>query len=193
MEQRIERADTIPLIINWLLKMGIQEIIDAIFIPHTNWNGLSYGQLSVVFVTYVLHSLTHRLSSMEFWLNQHKNIIEQVTGWQINEKDATDDRLGKMMFALGSDEDKSRRFQLESSKRLIVAYDLPKQTVRYDTTTFNVFHHPDDSKKDLLHFGHSKNYRPDLIQFKQGLGALDPTGIPLITDTLPGNHADDPC
>lgn len=193
MEQRIERADTIPLIINWLLKMGIQEIIDDIFIPHTNWTGLSYGQLAVVFVTYVLHSLTHRLSGMESWLNQHKNVIEQVTGWRINEKEATDDRLGKMISTLGSDEDKSHQFQLEGSKRLILAYDLPKQTVRYDTTTFNVFHHPDDSKKDLLQFGHSKNYRPDLIQFKQGLGALDPTGIPLVTDTLPGNHADDPC
>jgi transposase len=30
-----------------------------------------------------------------------------------------------------------------------------------------------------------KNHRPDLLQFKQGLGTLDPAGIPLVTETLP--------
>ena len=59
MAQRIERVDTIPLIIAILNKMGVQQIIDSVFIPHGNWSGLSYGQLSVLFITYVLHSLTH--------------------------------------------------------------------------------------------------------------------------------------
>ncbi len=108
MQYRIERVDTIPMIITSLMKMRTREIIDRIFIPHTNWSGLSYGQLAVLFVTYVLHSLTHRLSGMEAWLNQHKTVIELATGWKINHKDATDDRLGKMMSAFGKDTDKSR-------------------------------------------------------------------------------------
>lgn len=62
MEQRIERVDSIPLIIYWLKKMRIHTIIDSIFIPHGNWKGLSYGQLAVIFLTYILYSLTHRLS-----------------------------------------------------------------------------------------------------------------------------------
>jgi transposase len=44
----------------------------------------------------------------------------------------------------------------------------------------------------LLRLGHSKNHRPDLLQFKQGLGTLDPAGIPLVTHTRSGNAADDP-
>lgn len=173
--------------------MGIQEIIDVIFISHTNWAGLTYGQLAVLFVTYVLHSLTHRLSGMESWLNQHKTVIEQVTGWKINDKDATDDRLGKLMYVLGADADKSHQFQCECAARIISAYDLPTDIARYDTTSFNVYHNVGDNDKGILQFGHSKNYRPDLLQFKQGLGTLDPAGVPLLTETLPGNKADDPC
>ena len=41
-------------------------------------------------------------------------------------------------------------------------------------------------------FGHSKNHRADLMQFKQGLGSLDPAGVPLFTNTVGGQAADDP-
>ena len=52
MTQRIERVDTIPLINAMLVNMGVEEVIDSIFKPHGNWGGLSYGKLSVLFVTY---------------------------------------------------------------------------------------------------------------------------------------------
>jgi len=44
----------------------------------------------------------------------------------------------------------------------------------------------------LLNLGHSKDKRPDLLQFKQGLGVLDPAGIPIFSETISGNSADDP-
>jgi len=94
MEQRIERVDNIPLIVHWLKKMKIHEIIDSVFIPHGNWKGLSYGKSAVVFLTYILHSLCHRQSGVEPWVNEHKAVLETVTGQTINDKDATDDRIG---------------------------------------------------------------------------------------------------
>lgn len=51
---------------------------------------MSYGQLAVLFLTYVLYSLTHRLSGMESWLAEHKTTIERGTGWKLGDKDATD-------------------------------------------------------------------------------------------------------
>lgn len=193
MENRIERVDSIPLIINWLMKMQVHKIIDGIYVPHKNWDGLSYGQLAVLFLTYVLCSLTHRLSGMESWLVKHKTVIERVTGWKVCDKDATDDRLGRMVEVFGEDDDKSTEFQLQSGRHMINAYELSTEIVRYDTTSFNVYHQSNNSDDGLLQFGHSKNYRPDLLQFKQGLGTLDPAGIPLITETIPGNKADDRC
>jgi hypothetical protein len=119
MVQKIERVDTIPLIIAILKKMGVQEIIDSIFTPHGNWSGLSYGQLAVLFITYVLHSLTHTFSGMESWVNQHRTVIEQATGWQVGEKDATDDRLGRLAEVLGEDDESISECQLRMGQSII--------------------------------------------------------------------------
>ena len=43
-----------------------------------------------------------------------------------------------------------------------------------------------------MRFGHSKDHRADLVQFKQGLGSLDPAGVPLLTNTVAGHAAHDP-
>ncbi len=92
--QKIERVDEIPLILHWLKIMRVAEIIDAIWLQHGNWKGLSYGQLAVLFITYVINSLSHRFSGMEKWVMEHKTVLEKSTNWKIGEKDATDDRLG---------------------------------------------------------------------------------------------------
>jgi transposase len=173
--------------------MGVEQVIDSVFIPHGNWSGLSYGQLAVLFVTYVLHSLTHHFSGMESWVNEHKTVITRVTGWQVGQKDATDDRLGRLSEVLGANDEKIAQCQLQMGQGIISAYQLPTQIVRYDTTSFNVYHHPDNGKNGILEFGHSKNHRPDLLQFKQGLGTLDPAGVPIFSETISGNRADDPC
>lgn len=192
MTQRIERVDTIPLINAMLMRMGVEKVVDSIFIPHGNWSGLSYGQLSVVFVTYVLHSLTHRLSSVESWVMEHETVIEKATGWEVTEKDATDDRLGRLMEVLGQEGEIMNEFQLQMSQRIISGYRLPTDIARYDTTSFNVCHQPESPQNGLLQLGHSKDRRPDLLQYKQGMAVLDPAGVPILSETIPGNRADDP-
>lgn len=193
MAQKIERVDTIPLIIAILKKMNVQQIIDNTWKPHGNWSGLSYGQLTVLFITYVLHSLTHQFSKVEYWVGRHKTILEKATGWNIGDKDSTDDRLGRLAEVLGEDDQASYEFQARMGRHIISAYRLPTEIARYDTTSFNVCHNPKNAKDGILQFGHSKNYRPDLLQFKQGLAVLDPAGIPILSETLAGNRADDPC
>lgn len=191
-EQKIERVDEIPLILNWLMKMRTAERIDAVWHSHGNWQGLSYGQLAVLFITYLVYTLNHRLSAMEDWVMKHKIVLEKITGWTIRDKDATDDRLGAMMGSLGEKQEKISVFQKENGKHVIQAYELPTELARYDTTSFNVHHSPGKNGTGLLDFGYSKDKRPDLLQFKQGLGVLDPAGVPIFTETLAGSDADDP-
>lgn len=191
-KQSIQRVDDIPLILHWLKAMGVAETIDSVWRPHGNWEGLTLGQLAVLFLTYVLHSLNHRLYQMEAWVTEHTTVLEIVTGWKINPKDATDDRLGIMIGIVGKDEDKKVLFQQQNGQHLIHAYNLPTEIGRYDTSSFNVHHSSENKGNGLLSFGYSKDHRPDLLQFKQGLGTLDPAGIPLVTHTLAGNTADDP-
>lgn len=44
----------------------------------------------------------------------------------------------------------------------------------------------------LFQFGHSKDQRPDLAPVKVMLAALDPLGLPLVTQVVSGEKADDP-
>lgn len=192
--QQIERVDGIPLIVEWLLRMRVAELIDAVWQPHGHWQGLSYGQLAVLLLTFILYTHTHKLSHVEDWGREHQHTLALSTGWQIGAKDLTDDRLGRLLEVLGEDEERSAAYQQQQSQHLIRAYALPTEVVRYDTTSFNVHHAPTEerAKAGLLAFGHSKDRRPDLLQFKQGLGTLDPAGVPLLTHTLAGHSADDP-
>jgi transposase len=100
-----------------------------------------------------------------------------------------------LLSTLGEEESRAEALQSELSQHLIQAYALPCERVRYDTTSFSVHHAPQEGGKagqGLLRFGHSKDGRPGLLQFKQGLGTLDPADVPLYTETLSGNRADDP-
>lgn len=191
---KIERVDNIPIIVIWLLKMRVHEFIDSIWKPHGNWQGLSYGQLSVLFIAYVIQRRTHTLSKMEDWLGNHSQVLTELTGWKIQAKDGTDDRLGVLLESLGENDEQIYAFQKALSQEQIQAFALPTKIARYDTTSFSVHHAPpngDESKHELLRFGYSKDHRPDLLQFKQGLGTLDPAGVPLVTHTLAGNQDDD--
>ncbi len=86
-ETIIQRVDNLPLILNWLLKMHLHVIIDRIFTPHRNWNGLTYGLVAVLFVFFIIHQQTHVLSKMEKWVADHHTILELVTGWALTEGD----------------------------------------------------------------------------------------------------------
>jgi transposase len=189
---KIERVDEIPLILHWLKVMRVAEIIDSVWESHGNWQGLSYGQLAVLYITYIINSLSHKLSGMEEWVKEHQTVLSRITGWEIVEKDATDDRLGIMMSDFGETTTQILDFQRETGQHLIQAFELPTEIVRYDTTSVNVHHSPEEKQKGLLNFGHSKDNHPDLLQFKQGLGVLDPAGIPIFSETIAGNNADDP-
>lgn len=63
-EQSIERVDEISIIFHKIMEIGIQEHVDRFWPTHGNWQGLSYGQLAVLFMVYVIHSMNHRLSGM---------------------------------------------------------------------------------------------------------------------------------
>lgn len=192
MEQHIERVDEIPLLLHCIDRMGVEKIIDSIWTPHGNRRGLTYGQLAVLFVVYVVHGLNHRLYQMEQWLEEHQNVIRQVTGWSFSSKDATDDRLGSMTQVFGTEAFSQISFYRQSGRHHIEAYALPTNLARYDTTSFNAYHSNSSKACDgLLRFGHSKDHRPDLLQFKQGLMTLDPGGFPLFSETLQGSIADD--
>jgi transposase len=193
---QIARVDAIPLLFAWLQTMDVAGQIDTSWTPHQEWEGLSYGQLTVLFLVFLIHERDHRLAALEPWVLAHHATLTAVTGWSIRREDVTDDRLGRLLSVLGKDPERITVMQQALGRHLVRAYALPTTVARVDTTSFNVTHAPapdGQPERALLQFGYSKDQRPDRLQFKQTLTTLDPGGVPLLSTTLPGNQADDPC
>ena len=58
-----ERSDDIPLLLHQLHQLQIAEVIDAhLPAPHGNRQGLSYGQLSELFLSYIMSQADHRFT-----------------------------------------------------------------------------------------------------------------------------------
>ena len=177
-----ERIDSLPLLIYWLKQMQVDVSIDRVVKqPHGNWEGLSCGEVALVCVAYVVIACTHFLSPMETWARKHLQSLSQALGKPVRAEDFSDDRLAIMLSRLGD----------EQRQQMLRAYALPSDTARIDMTTVSVHHDP-SSDDGLMQYGHSKDHRPDLRQFKQVLGTLDPVGLPLATATVSGEQADDP-
>ena len=189
-----ERSDDIPLLLHQLQQLQIAEVIDTqLPAPHGNRQGLSYGQLSVVFLSYIMSQGDHRLCAVEDWSNRHIQTLKIGSGWSIRAKDVSDDRLGALVEIIGRQMESREQIEQELGQRMIQAYELPTDIARCDTSSFSVYHQLDETeeKKSLLRVGYSKDHRPDLRQYRQLLGTLDPAGVPLVSDTLAGNGADD--
>jgi transposase len=189
-----ERIDDIPLIVEWLKQMEIAKCIDQkLKEPHGNHKGLTYGQLSVLLLTYIITQSDHRLSAVEPWVEAHRKILELSTGWSIGGKDSSDDRLARVVEELGKQSEARQEIEIKLGRHLIRAYELPTEVARADTSSFSVNHQQGDSPEEsLLRYGHSKDFRPDLLQYRQLIATLDPMGMPLVSATLEGNGADDP-
>lgn len=187
-----DRIDDLPILLAFAKEMGIAEAVDcAIPKVHGNREGLSYGHMACGFIASIGTQCDHRLSVIEGWSSKNRYVLERVMGHSVGEKDFTDDRLADLLWELGEPEGKvAEAIEEEVGRRMVRAYQLPTEIGRADTTSVSVYHEQ-EGEEGLLRLGKSKNHRPDLRQFIEVLGTLDPAGIPLTTSTLPGNRADD--
>src|SRR5438094_2645368 len=185
----VERIDDLPLLLAQMERMGIRELLDRHFPVHGHWLGLSLGWTTTLWLTHLLSEGDHRLNQVEPWALAHLTTLRQCTGQFVDRLDLTDDRLAAVLRALADDHHWAA---LESAlaSRLLRVYDLAAAPVRLDMTTANSERlvTPDG----LFQFGYSKDRRPDLPQVKIALATLDPLGLPLATEVVPGDRADDP-
>jgi transposase len=184
-----ERVDDIPLLLAQLERMGVQPLLDEHFPTHGNWVGLSLGWVTVIWLTHILSEANHRLNHVEPWAEQRLQTLRGCTGKPVDSLDVGDDRLAAVLEAL-SDDARWSAFEGALNQHTLRVYDLGAACVRLDSTTANG--HWTVTEGGLLQFGHSKDQRPDLPQVKIMLSALDPLGMPVATDVVPGQRADDP-
>jgi transposase len=184
-----ERVDDIPLLLAQLAPMGVQPLLDKHFPTHGNWVGLSLGWVAVLWLTHILSQADHRLNHVEPWAEQRLHTLRGSTGQRFYPLDVSDDRLAAVLEAL-SDDARWGAFERALAQYLLRVYDLHPERVRLDSTTASGYWTV--TEDGLFQIGHSKDHRPDLAQVKVMLSALDPLGLPVATDVVPGQRADDP-
>src|SRR6266566_1358047 len=184
-----ERVDDMPLLLAQLERMGLQPLLDEYFPTHGNWVGLSLGWVSVLWLTHILSEGDHRLNHVAPWAKQRLHTLQACTGQSVHPLDVSDDRLATVLEAL-SDERRWSACEGALNQHTLRVYDLQPACVRLDSTTASG--HWSVTEDGLFQFGHSKDHRPDLPQVKIMVSALDPLGMPVATDVVPGQRADDP-
>jgi transposase len=103
--------------------------------------------------------------------------------------DCTDDRLESVLRRLSHDE-RWEAFESALNQHTVRGYARSTARVHVDSTSARASATVSDG--GLFQGGHSKDYRPDLPQVKVMQAVLAPLGMPLATDVVLGERADDP-
>lgn len=183
-----ERVDDIPVLLAQAEKIGVAALLDEHFAPHGNWQGCSLGWTATVWLTHILSEGDHRLNQVQGWVADRLHTLGISTGQSVRAMEWSDDRLGIVLDEL-SDPERWQAFERDLNRRSLRVYRLKPSQVRVDSTTASGYWKV--TEDGLFQFGHSKDHRPDLPQLKVMLSALDPLGLPLVTQVVSGESADD--
>jgi transposase len=184
-----ERVDDIPLLLEQMQRMGLPTLLDNHFPTHGNWTGLSLGWVSTVWLSSILSRGDHRLVHVEPWVGNRLWTLRTTTGQDVQRLDFTDDRRESVLRRL-RDDTRWTHFESALNQQTVRVYELPMARVHVDSTSASAY--TTVTEEGLFQFGHSKDHRPDLPQVKVMQAVLDPLGMPLATDVVSGERADDP-
>ena len=184
-----ERVDDVALLIGQMIRMGLPEVLDKHIPRHWKQRGLSWGWTATIWLAYIISEGDHRKVSMETYVRGMTNTLSKLTGQKIEPLDFSDDRLAHLLRHL-SNKKYWHQIERELNERSIEVYDLPQETVQCDATTASGYHQVVPG--GMMQFGHSKD-DPTLPQIKLMTGSLEPLGMPLATDVVSGETADDVC
>ena len=187
-EPYIERVDDLPVIFGLLQQMHIQAILDAVIVPHGNWQGLSHGWVITIWLMHILSEQNHCMEPVQEWVTKHEVTVGRLSGQEVRGLDFSDDRLALCLKEL-SKPAVWQAVEEQLGATLIRVYCLQPEVVRLDATVGTVGHPP--AEHSLFKVGKAKNGLYE-TQFKLMLASLDPLGLAIAVDIEPGDVADDP-
>ena len=178
-----ERVDDVPLLLAQMERMGVPALLDKHFPTHGNREGLSLGSVTAVWLTHILSQADHRLNHVQSWADKRMETLRGCIDPTVCALDLSDDRLEDVLRIV-SDDAQWDAFEGALNRRLLRVYELNPERVRLDSTSASGYWSV--SEDGVFQFGHSKDRRPDLPQVKVMLSSLDPLGLPLAVEVLPG-------
>ena len=182
-----ERIDDFPLLLSVMQRLGLPGIFDHHLSRHGLHQGLSWGWIATIWLAHILTESNHRKQPVQVWVKQAHKTITKISGQSVNELDFTDDRLTLLLRRL-SKPATWQAVERELGQSILRVYELSPKNVRLDTTTVSGYHEGGD--ESLFQYGYSKD-DPTLRQVKLMVAALDPLGLPLVSQVVAGDVADD--
>jgi len=182
------RVDDVPLLLAHMERLGLVEILDTHFPAHGNHRGLSLGLICLVWLAHILSRADHRLKRVRGWAAQLQTTRNAALPTPLRPTDLTDDRLADVLHML-SDDAAWAACEGALNQRILRVYALTPTTVRVDGTTARGCWELTD--EGLFQFGHRPDQRSDQPQVQVMLATLDPLGVPVAVDVLPGQRSDD--
>lgn len=183
----VERVDDFVLLIQVMMRLGLPAILDRHIPRHWLQEGLSWGWVATIWLAHILSQGDHRKLTVRDWVRQAHTTLEATTSLSIRDTDFTDDRLTIVLRELSKPE-YWHAIEQDLGQNTVRAYDLSAERVRVDATTISGYHQGDED--GLFQFGKSKD-NPELLQVKLMMASLDPLGLPIATDVVSGEQADD--
>jgi transposase len=169
------------------MRLGLPAILDRHIPRHWLQEGLSWGWVATIWLAHIMSQGDHRKLTVRDWVRQAHTTLEATTGLSIRETDFTDDRLTIVLRELSKPE-YWHAIERDLGQNTVRAYDLSAERVRVDATTISGYH--EGNENGLFQFGKSKD-NPELLQVKLMMASLDPLGLPIATDVVSGEQADD--
>src|SRR5713101_1414880 len=182
-----ERVDDVALFIGQMITMGLPEVLDRHIPRHWKQRGLSWGWTAVLWLAHILTEGDHRKVSVAVYIKGMQHPLSRLTAQVIEPLDFSDDRLSHLLTHL-SNPKYWHQIERDLHERSLAVYALPQDVIRWDATTVSGAH--EVTAGGLLQCGQSKD-DPTRPQIKVMMGSLDPLGMPLSTDVLSGERADD--
>lgn len=194
------RVDDIPLLYEMIKEYGIIEIVDKYIVRHENRKGISAGNLLGFWLSYILSTSDHRMSSFEKWAEKHKFLLSSLykAGTELlSPKDFADDRLEKLLDYLSVEED-WRSIEKSVNINALSVYSFEKWqaplVIRTDSAPMQSYGMV-KGENGILQYGYSKHHNKNLAQFKVQMTTLDNCvnnfAHPLCHLTVSGEQADD--
>ena len=182
-----ERVDDVALLIGHMVTMGFVEVLDRPIPRPGKQRGLSWGWTVGIWLADILTEGDHRQVSVAAYVQGRKTTLSQLSGAVIEPRDCRDDRLSHLLPDLSKPK-YGHQIERDLHDRRMEVYALPQDVIRCEATTVSGAHEVLEGR--LLQFGQSQA-DPTRPQSKVMRGSLAPLGMPLSTDGLSGERADD--
>ena len=182
-----EQTADLPVIIAYLKQMRVAELLDKHFPTNGNWSGLSLGEVTVVWLTFIISESNHRLSHVEPWVRAHQRTRRRLRGRKVEPRDFPDERLATALDSWSVGE-RWGAGEGELHQSVMRVYARRGHVARVDRPTASACVTP----AGMCQRGYRKEHRPELPPWKMAMSTRDPLGLPLTVTAVAGNTADDP-